>query len=103
MMSALTASGRWYGTPLDLDLICSLSEEPHLVRVFHLLLRMTGGAPVDDDDYDGYAYRARPVVPGGVVFTLALRLGRTGRDLIAPWLLGWVVETIWVVSSQPER
>ena len=50
-----------------------------------------------------HTYRARPVVPGGVVFTLALRLGRTGRDLIAPWLLGWVVETIWVVSSQPER
>ena len=36
----------------------------------------------DDDVYDGYAYRARPVVPGGVVFTLALRLGWTGRDLI---------------------
>ena len=36
-----------------------------------------------DDDDDGYAYRARPVVPGGVVFTLALRLGRTGRDLIS--------------------
>ena len=42
MMSALAASGRWYGTPLDLDLICSLSEEPHLVRAFHLLLCMNG-------------------------------------------------------------
>ena len=49
-----------------------------------------------------HTYRARPVVPGGVVFTLALRLGRIGRDLIAPWLLGWVVEMVWVVSSQPE-
>ena len=50
-----------------------------------------------------HTYRARPVVPGGVVFTLVLRLGRTGRDLIAPWLLGSVVEMVWVVSSQPER
>ena len=45
MMSALTASGRWYGTPLDLDLICSLSEEPHLVRVFHLLISINGSLP----------------------------------------------------------
>ena len=50
-----------------------------------------------------HTYRARPVVPGGVVFTLALRFGRTGRDLIAPWLLGQVVETVWVVSSPLER
>ena len=49
-----------------------------------------------------HTYRARPVVPGGVVFTLALRLGRTGRDLIAPWLLGQVVEMVRVVSSPPE-
>ena len=75
MMSVLTTSGRWYGTPLDLDLICSLSEEPHLVRVFHLLLRMMGGAPMVDDDDDG-AYRARPVIagvlcPAGVFHTCA--------------------------------
>ena len=57
MMSALTASGRWYGTPLDLDLICSLSEEPHLVRVFHLLIRMNGWvAPMVEDDDDDEAY-----------------------------------------------
>ena len=54
MMSALTASGRWYGTPLDLGLICSLSEEPHLVRAFHLRICIMGGAPMVGDDYDGY-------------------------------------------------
>jgi hypothetical protein len=58
--------------------------------------------PLVTYDYDDDAYRARPVVPGGVVFTLALRLGRTGRDLIAPWLLGQAVEMVRVVSSPPE-
>ena len=104
MMSVLTASGWWYGTPLDLDLICSLFEEPHLVRVFHLRIRMNGSRPwlMIMMMTMMHTYRARPVVPGGVVFTLALRLGRTGRDLIAPWLLGHAVEMVRVVSSPPE-
>ena len=47
--------------PLDLDLICSLSEEPHLVRVFHLRIRMNGSRPWL---MMMHTYRARPVVPG---------------------------------------
>ena len=35
--------------------------------------------------------------------TLALSIRLRGWDLIAPWLLGQVVETVLVVSSQPER
>ena len=37
-LSALTTRGRSYGTPLDFDRIRSLSGEPHLVRVFLLLI-----------------------------------------------------------------
>ena len=60
----------------------------------------------DDDEDDGDAYRARPVVPGCCVLrefcTLALSIRLRGWDLIAPWLLGQVVEMVWVVSSSPE-
>ena len=87
--------------PSILDLIRSLFEEPHLVRVFHLRIRMNGSRPwlMVMMMMTTHTYRARPVVSGGCGFTLALRLGRTGRDLIAPWLLGQVVETVWVVSA----
>ena len=76
MMSVLTASGWWYGTPLDLDLNCSLFEEPHLVRVFHLRIRMNGSCPwlmMIMMIMMTHTYRARPVVPG--VWFSPLRLG----------------------------
>ena len=46
-----------------------------------------------------HTYRARPVLPGCCVLrefcTLALSIRLRGWDLIAPWLLGQVVEMVW--------
>ena len=56
MMSVFTASGWSYGTPLDFDLIRSMSEEPHLVRVFHLAHTHEWVAPMVDDDDDDDAH-----------------------------------------------
>jgi hypothetical protein len=56
MMSVFTASGWSYGTPLDFDLIRSMSEEPHLVRVFHLAHTHEWVAPMVDTDDDDDAH-----------------------------------------------
>ena len=54
-----------------------------------------------DDDDDDDAYRARPVIagvlcPAGVLHTCA---EYSAAWLGPSWLLGQVVETVWVVSA----
>ena len=84
MMSVLTASGWWYGTPLDLDLICILFEEPHLVRVFHLRIRMNGSRPWLMMMM--HTYRMRPDGAGVYSYTLAQSILPRGRVplIVAP-------------------
>ena len=50
-----------------------------------------------------HTYRMRPDGAGVYIIHLRRVFCRVDGFLIAPWLLGQVVETVWVVSSQPER
>ena len=49
-----------------------------------------------------HTYRMRPDRAGVYIIHLRRVFCRVDGFLIAPWLLGQVVEMVWVVSSQPE-
>ena len=50
-----------------------------------------------------HTYRMRPDGAGVYIIHLRRVFCRVDGFFIAPWILGQVVETVWVVSSQPER